>query len=156
VEKGGQNLTRIPAPVAGSNVLMKGRRLVDLARADGMQIILDNPIHTLETTTTGCHAEAQTTCDLEENHDPGRISGFPLDRAAIREPASGMQMAATEAGHMSAPDDTPVPAPKHLLLRIGRLHMLQKQQGLGSDGSDLTSPARIRRSSHHRSPRCAR
>jgi len=55
-----------------------------------MQIILHNPIHTLETTTTGCHAEAQTTCDLEENHDPGRISCFPLDRAAIREPARGM------------------------------------------------------------------
>lgn len=75
--------------MAGSNV-PKGRRLVDLARADGMQIILHNPIHTLETTTTGCHAEAQTTCDLEENHDPGRISCFPLDRAAIREPARGV------------------------------------------------------------------
>jgi hypothetical protein len=58
-------------------------------RADGMQSILQNPIHTLETTTTACHAEAQTTCDLEENHDPGRISSFPLDRAAIREQASG-------------------------------------------------------------------
>ncbi len=30
-------------------------------------------------------------CDLEENHVPGRISCFPLDSAAIREPASGAQ-----------------------------------------------------------------
>ena len=74
--------------MAGSNV-PKGRRPVDLARADGMRSILHNPIHTLETTTTARHAEAQTMCDLEENHDPGRISSFPLDRAAIREPASG-------------------------------------------------------------------
>ena len=79
--------------MAGSNV-PKGRRLVDLARADGMRSILHNPIHTLETTTTGCHAEAQTMCDLEENYDPGRISSFPLDRAAIRERARGMTKAA--------------------------------------------------------------
>lgn len=59
MEKGGHTLTRIPASAAGSEV-PKGRRLVDLARADGMRSILHNPIHTLETTTTGCHAEAQT------------------------------------------------------------------------------------------------
>ncbi|WP_162804711.1 hypothetical protein [Tritonibacter mobilis] len=37
-----------------------------------MRRILHNPSHTLETTTTGCHAEAQNMCDLEENHDPDR------------------------------------------------------------------------------------
>jgi len=36
-----------------------------------MQSILHNPIHTLKTTTTEYHDEAQS-CDLEENHDPGR------------------------------------------------------------------------------------
>jgi hypothetical protein len=39
--------------------------------------------------------------------------------------ARGMDMAATEAGHMSAPDDAPDP-PAKTLLRMGRLHMLHK------------------------------
>ncbi|RBI66810.1 hypothetical protein DQW77_17895, partial [Roseovarius sp. TE539] len=91
--------------MAGSNV-PKGRRLVDFARADGMRSILHNPIHTLETTTTGCHAEAQTMCDLEENHDPGRIRCFPLDRAAIREPARGVM-----EGHDQRPDTRPIEDP---------------------------------------------
>jgi hypothetical protein len=75
--------------VAGSN-FPKWRRLVDLARADGLRSILHNPIHTLETTTTECHAEAQTMFEHEENHGPARISCFPLDRAAMREPARGI------------------------------------------------------------------
>lgn len=110
--------------MAGSNV-PKGRRLVDLARADGMRSILHNPIHTLETTTTGCHAEAQTMCDLEENYDPGRISSFPLDRAAIREPARGIVKAATEAGYMSAPGDAPATALKLPLVQGAVIHVAQ-------------------------------
>ena len=110
--------------MAGSNV-PKGRRLVDLARADGMRSILHNPIHTLETTITACHAEAQTMCDLEENHDPGRISSFPLDRAAIRERARGMKMAAEKAGHMSAPDDAPKEALKIPLAQGAVTHVAQ-------------------------------
>jgi len=74
----------------GAKQCPEGADVVDVARADGMQSILHNPIQKLETTSTGCYAEAQTTCDLEETHDPGRIRCFPLDRAAIRQQACGV------------------------------------------------------------------
>ena len=67
--------------------------------------------------------------DLEENHDPGRTNCFPLDMAAIRERAGGMEMAASEAGHMSAPDDALKRS--KTLLRLGRLHMLQNSPRKG-------------------------
>lgn len=95
----------------------------------GMRIIPHNPIHTLETTATGYHHEAQISTSKRTMTLDGRTA-FPLDNAAIRERARGMTMAAPEAGHMSAPDTAPTPAPKSPLALGAVTHVAQILRGI--------------------------